>query len=235
MKATTLRPLLIVLLFGFLPTSGWMIVRGGADHTVTRVITNSCPMPGAAAHAHAARPWPGNPPAGGRPGPGAAYAQPSARIAPHAARGPADQAGAQAPQVVASAYPDDGFGQFSVPGALPGPQSGAPAELDPALGGPLDSGSPGDPGDPNLGLLDPPGGTGGAGTTGMDTPGTGAGGTSGNSAPGTNTPGTSPGGQSQTSSNGNHQLTAPEPSTLALFLAGTAALGFALRRRRLKR
>lgn len=231
MNASTLRPLLIILLFGFLPTSGWMIVRDGAGHSVTRVITDSCPMPGAGAgaHRHAAGPWPASP---ATSHPGAVYAQPSARIAPHASHGPTSQTDPSAPELAANGYPDDGFGIFRVPATLPGPLQGvAPAA---ALAGALDNGFPGDPADPTVGLLDAPGGL---GTTRTNTAGSGTGGTSptgnGGAPPGTGTGGTSPGGRTPAGSNGNHQLTAPEPSTLALFLAGAAALGFALRRRRL--
>lgn len=209
-----------------------MIVRGGADHTVTRVITNSCPMPGAAAHRHAAGPWPASPASTGRPQPGAVYAQPSASTAPHGSHGPASQSGAKAPELVASAHPDDGFGDFSVPGSSPGPTSGDPADAGPA---PADPQAYGGPSDPSVGLLDPPGAIGTtrtntSATSAGGTPGTGTGGTPGTGTGGT--PGTSTGGQIPIGPNGNHQIIASEPSTLALFLAGTAALGFALRRRR---
>lgn len=236
MKATTLRPLLIVLLFGFLPTSGWMIVRGGADHTVTRVITNSCPMPGAASHRHATGPWPAT---GGKRQSGALYAQPSASIGPH---GPATRSSAKTPELVASAHPDGGFGDFSVPGTLSGPESGDPAAADPAPAGVPVNAFAGDPGDPGVGLLDPPGGMGmtRTGTTGTGTGGTPGIGTSGSGTPGSGSPGpvapgTSTGGQIPTGGNSNHQVIAPEPSTLALFLAGATLLGVAaLRRRHLK-
>lgn len=247
MKAKTIRPLLMLLLFGFFPTSGWMIVRSGPDTTGVPAASGTLPA-GATPRPHAGLPGPAipTPPGASAPSAVAAYGRPSASNAP--AAGPSAPSGAS---ISPTAAPDpsgaidssgdpvagsgdyafsssDGFGDFGIPDSLPGGSGGDPGGADnvQAPGGTLPSthsgsdtggngtrggsggsGNPGHSGGPSGNgsgsLLDPPGATGGTGTNGS------------NPISGSNT----------------HQATVPEPSTLALFLAGAAALGLALRRR----
>ncbi len=244
MKAKTIRPLLMLLLFGFFPTSGWMIVRSGPDTTGVPPASGVLPA-GATARPHAGLPGPAipTPPGAAAPSAEAAYGQPSASMTPGA--GPAAPSGASvsptAPAAAAGAAdstgdpvagsgdyafsPSDGFGDFGIPDALPGGSgpdpgspygAGAPGGTAPSSHSGSDSGgtgtrgglggSGGSSGNGSSSLLDPPGGTGGTGGSGTN-------------------------GSSPISGSNTHQATVPEPSTLALFLAGAAALGFALRRR----
>lgn len=243
MKAKKIRPFLIVLLFGILSASGWLIFSGGAHRAGAPALTAESSPPGARAHGPAAGPSarPSGP-ASGIPFSGGLYAQsaaagtPPAGSVPHGASGNPTAAGnlpsaadppadprAGSPILIAAddAYDTGwGFGGVGLPGALPAadasnprgggrPGSGASTGSgDSGKGG----GSGGSSGAGTSSLLDPPGATGGGSGAGA---GAGAGG--------------DPAGSS-----GNHQVTVPEPSTLALFLAGTTALGFALRRRRLR-
>ena len=114
--------------------------------------------------------------------------------------------------------PGAGFGDLGIAGALP-----AADASNPRGGGRSDSGAGSGSGSPGSGDNGRSGGSGGSSDSGtsslLDPPGATGGGSSAGGDP--------------ADSNSNHQVTAPEPSTLALFLAGTAALGCALRRRRL--
>ncbi len=235
MKAKTLRPFLIVLLFGFLSASGWLTFSGGAHHASAPALLGANPRAGTAAH----RPTAGSAGSAGQERPGSAvpsaaalYAQSAAPgtplpagTAPHgtsgdpasAAHRPAEPGAGPAILIAADdAYdPGVGFGELGSAGALPAADASNPRGGRPDSGGGSASGrsggsggSGGSSGSGASSLLDPPGATGG---------GSSAGGGGGGGDP--------------AGSNGNHQVTVPEPSTLALFLAGTAALGFALRRR----
>lgn len=98
MKATTVRPALIVLLLGFLSTNGWMIVRDSGD-TTRGIGTSRSLSPGTTAYPHASRPGSSSPSAPGaeQPSPAGLYAQPSAAdtspgqapVTPRASGGPA--------------------------------------------------------------------------------------------------------------------------------------------------
>ena len=218
MKAKTLRPLTIILLFGFLSTNGWMIVRDGADHTITRSSAPGSTLAGAGAQGDATGPAAAAipPPLGAGPL-GAPYAAPSASSTPGggqsasygASGGPAaaprTSPGPDDPILVTADSPSNptgGFGDFSIPGALPAAEASTPraGRGDPGAG-PSSSHSGSGSGGDSSGLLDPPGAI---------------------TAPGS-------GGGNSIGGDGNRQVIVGEPSTLALFLAG--AVGLALRRR----
>ncbi len=241
MKAKKIRPFLIVLLFGILSASGWLIFSGGAHRASAPALTAESSPPGALADGPSHRPSgpasgvpfsgglyaqsaaPGTPPAGTRAPPagsasyGASGNRASAGNPPSAADPPSDPS-AGPPILIAAddAYdPGAGFGGVGLPGAWPAadathPRGGGRPGSGGSSGGSGQGGSSGgSSGSGTSSLLDPPGATGGGSSAGGGA------------------------GADPTGSNGNHQVTVPEPSTLALFLAGTAALGFALRRRRL--
>ena len=260
MKAKkTLRPLLIVLLFGILSASGWMIFGAGSDHRISPALTAARPLRGAQP-LRGARPVPG-----ARPSPGAAvygssaggsalparpfsglYAQSTVSSASHAGPAPHGASGAAAsaadppadprtaPLILIAATaaygPGPGLGESGIPGAVPAADASPPrgggrsdSGAGPASGhsdsGTGDAGKSGDSsGSGTSSLLDPPGATGGGSSAGGSGGGGGGGGSGGSG--------------DLASGNGNHQMTVPEPSALALFLAGTVSLGFALRRRR---
>ena len=235
MKAKTLRPFLLVLLFGFLSAGGWMILGGGVHHTSAPALTGASPPAGAGAHGATAGPVRPVRPASNMPSSAGLYAQspasstpPSAGMAPYGAWGdpasaahPPGKPGAEAPILIAAddTYdPGAGFGDLGIAGALP-----AADASNPRGGGRSDSGAGSGSGSPGSGDNGRSGGSGGSSDSGtsslLDPPGATGGGSSAGGDP--------------ADSNSNHQVTAPEPSTLALFLAGTAALGCALRRRRL--
>ncbi len=238
MKAKTIRPLLMLLLFGFFPTSGWMIVRSGPDTTGIPPASGTLPV-SATTRQHACLPDPAipTPPGAAAPSAEASNGLPSASPPPGAGSAassstlgkPTDPAGTAGvtdstgdPVAGAGDYAfslSDGFGDFGIPDTLPGGSgsdagglygAGAPGATSPSSHSGSDSsgsgtrGGPGGSGSSNL--LDPPGATGGTGGSGTN-------------------------GSDPISGSNTHQVTVPEPSTLALFLAGAAALGFALRRR----
>lgn len=233
MKAKTVRPLLIVLLFGFLSTSGWMIVQGGGDGSggASRIIPTSRPLPTrTTAKVHALGPRSAPPPSSS---PAGLHEQPSAPSMPNAvtrSAGPGASGAPYAPATLTASTdsptgvpahdapgavafgtgdafrePGEGFGEFGIPGTLPGGEDALSLGGGGRPGGASGSsgGSGGASGTGPGGLLNPPGATGGS------------------------SPGGSPVGMG-----GNPVPTVPEPPAAALFFAGMAALGWALRKPR---